>query len=209
MINSTVNPAPYKKATISLYSPKMLMHNGQLANPLNPITKMMKAATGTRNKTDADYEQLGNLEYQGSLYLNKDMMPVIPAHMLGAFVHAGAKKFKQGKDALAGILVEDDAVISYAGGPMTIEELIDSPDHRLTVGVKVGQSKVMRTRPLFKDVAFTFTVEFDPELINGEDIRKWVSAACLRVGLGDWRPRYGRGHITSFEIMEEPVVKAA
>ena len=40
----------------------LLMHNGALANPLNPLVKEMKAITGLRKKTDEHHLELQRLE---------------------------------------------------------------------------------------------------------------------------------------------------
>lgn len=187
----------FNTATVSFELNSLLMHNGQLANPLNPIVKAMKTISGKRGKTDSDHEKLANLEFQGSLYLDHKLEKlVIPSMMLEAAIHAGAKKTKEGKNALEGLYVDTDAEISYDGGPLTVKELLASEEHRLVVPVNVQKSKVMRTRPYFTNVKGEFQVSFDDSIVTKEQLEKWLEAMVRQTGLGDWRPRHGRGKIT-------------
>ena len=45
----------------------LLMHNGQLANPLNPLAKEMKKVTSVRTKTDEHHLELQRLEFLAGL----------------------------------------------------------------------------------------------------------------------------------------------
>jgi hypothetical protein len=40
---------------------QLLMHNGQLADPLNPYTKAMKSLTSKRKKTDSEIISVGTV----------------------------------------------------------------------------------------------------------------------------------------------------
>jgi hypothetical protein len=31
-----------------------------------------------------------------------------------------------------------------------------------------------------------------PDLLNAQDIEEWAYVAGMQIGIGDWRPRYGR-----------------
>ena len=46
----------------------LLMHNGQLSDPLNPWAQAIKRITDKRKKTLADLEEVGRLEWYGGLY---------------------------------------------------------------------------------------------------------------------------------------------
>ena len=46
-------------------SSDMLLHNGQMANPLNKWAKLMKQISSKRAKTDADYEEMARIEFLG------------------------------------------------------------------------------------------------------------------------------------------------
>lgn len=67
---------------------------------------------------------------------------------------------------------------------------------QFTVPVRVGQSRVLRTRAKFDQWACEFVVETDPELVDQTQLSTWLDIAGRRIGLGDWRPHksgtYGR-----------------
>lgn len=48
----------------------LLMHNGRLADPLDPLVKDIKKLSCKRPKTEADLERITKLEFLGSLYLH-------------------------------------------------------------------------------------------------------------------------------------------
>ena len=87
----------------------MLMHNGQLADPLNKIVKAMKQITAKgKNKTEADLIKLSELEFKGGLYLDSKQKNIeIPSHLLEATVKAGAKATRKGKIAEQGVFVNE------------------------------------------------------------------------------------------------------
>lgn len=43
----------------------LLMHNGRLVNPADEYARKMKEVSSKRKKTDADYEEMGRLEWFG------------------------------------------------------------------------------------------------------------------------------------------------
>ena len=58
-------------------SSDMLLHNGQMANPLNKWAKLSRQISSKRAKTDADYEEMARIEFFASLYMAADG-PVLP-----------------------------------------------------------------------------------------------------------------------------------
>jgi len=199
----------YQQYSVSVHVPSLIMHSGQTADPLNRFAKAMKAISGKRGKTDADHEALARLEYEAGLYLNGQGQVIIPGRVIESVVAEGAKKTKEGKIALSSTFVDDDPVISYDGGPLTVEQLIDSDYHRLAVPVRVGMAKVVRTRPHFHNVRFTFHVSLETSLANESQLLRWITDGLNQVGLCDWRPRHGRGEILSFEAVTVPLKAAA
>lgn len=175
----------------------LLCHNGQTADPRNTYAKAMKAISGKRKKTDADLDELARLEWFAGLYVDDKRGLVIPSHVLKACFVNGAKKSKRGPQTKSGLFVADHAVLDFTGKPdqineETLNELFHAGDHHLTCGVKVGMAKVMRTRPQFIGWSLTVGIQYDPDLLNPHDIQDILTDAGRQVGLGDWRPEYGR-----------------
>jgi hypothetical protein len=168
----------------------LLMHSGQLADPLNDWARRMKKVSGKRQKTEADHQELGRLEYLGSLYLLNGE-PCIPAHVLEASLIAAAKKRREGPLAKSGMFCADDFPLLY-DGPHRPEDLCRDPEFRLVIGVVVQRNRVMRTRPMFREWAADVSIGFLPDVADPAQIRQWLISAGETVGLMDWRPRFGR-----------------
>ena len=98
---------------------------------------------------------------------------------------------KEGKIAKSACFVPNHAVLQYAG-PRDADGLWQEESFRNCVGVKIGMSRIMRTRPIFKDWAAVIEVEFEDSVVNEEQVDRWVNSAGTQVGLCDWRPRCGR-----------------
>jgi len=166
------------------------MHNGQTADPLNKFAKAMKEISGKRKKTEADFIELARIEYFAGLYIDKDG-PIIPSVMLEAMITKGAAKAKNSKLAEAGVIVDQHGYLEY-DGPRTPEELVADDRFRLTVPVRIGQQKVIRTRPIFRQWAADIEIKYLDDIINERDLLTALRAAGTYVGIGDWRPRNGR-----------------
>ena len=168
----------------------LLMHNGQLANPLNHFTQAMKKITANRGKTEADLEELAHLEWSGGLYLHHQE-PCLPGELIEGTLVGAAKKRRRGKQVTAGVWCEDNFPLQYEG-PRAPEEIWEDPRFRLTTGVRVKQSRVMRTRPRFEKWAADITLIFNDELVNQSEVLELLRIAGEQVGIGDWRPKFGR-----------------
>ncbi|MCK8787632.1 hypothetical protein M0638_25015 [Roseomonas sp. NAR14] len=168
----------------------LLMHNGQLADPLNPFSQSIAEVTKKRKKTDADHVEMARREFFGGLYISGGA-PCIPAEMIEAALIKGAMKEKRGPAAKAGLLVEQNAILEY-DGPREPKALWQDERFRLRVAVKVGQAKVMRTRPRFDGWHAAVEVKFLPSLLNRKEVGDFLATAGEQIGIGDWRPRFGR-----------------
>lgn len=69
-------------------------------------------------------------------------------------------------------------------------------DRRL---VRVNNSGVERLRPLFKDWALEFTIEVHDDQISDDTVQQILEHAGRYVGIGDYRPKFGRFSVAKFE----------
>jgi len=174
----------------------LIMHNAQLANPLNPIVRQMKDIQAKKkNMTDDDRLELMRLELLGSLYLNKEGRVCVPGENLEGLIRDGAKKSNRGKKVQAGVWVTDIPILSYEG-PQDAPGLWEDDRFRDVRIVRVGQARVVRCRPIFHEWSLAFTIQYRPDAINRKDIEKALMDAGAVVGLGDYRPRYGLFAVT-------------
>jgi hypothetical protein len=173
-----------------------IMHNGQLVDPMNPIVRKMKEFTAKKSKkTDDDMVELARLEFLGSLYLTDKNKPCWPGENIETMVRAAARTERRGKDVEKAVLCDGNWPLIY-DGPSDPEKLWEDARFRLVKAVKVGPSRVMRTRPIFPAWSLKFTLHYDSELVNREDVVRWVEIAGREIGLSEWRPKHGR-----FEVL--------
>jgi len=177
------------KVRITGESP-LLMHNQELANPLNEFTRAIKKISGKRIKVDADNEEMSKLEWHGGLY-TFDGKIIIPGRVIEAMIREAAKKERKGKDVQSGLLCED-AILKYEG-PKTIEELWSGGKHINRMMVVVKGSRILRTRPQFDKWSADLKLQFDEHLLNEEDLLKYFTVAGQWIGLLDGRNiKFGR-----------------
>jgi hypothetical protein len=173
----------------------MLMHNAQLANPLNDWSRAIKKISGKRKKTDEDHIEMARLEFMGGLYWNGKIF-VVPSSNWESAIAEGAKKVKMGKAVKSAIFIHDDSTLSFAG-PKDPEKRWADPSCRDQRPAKVGTARVIRTRPLFVDWSCEVKLMFDPELIDLEALNSIMEITGRQIGIGDYRPKFGR-----FEVVK-------
>uniref|UniRef100_A0A6M3KRC7 Uncharacterized protein n=1 Tax=viral metagenome TaxID=1070528 RepID=A0A6M3KRC7_9ZZZZ len=171
-------------------SAPLILHNGQLADPMCKWTKSLKKISGKRNKTDADHEEMARLEFMGSLYLNAEG-PILPADVVDGIVQTAAKKTREGMTAKSGCFCSEHARLEYAG-PREANALWEDDNFRLASMVRVQQAHVVRTRPIFRDWSAIVTLNIEDTLVDVETVDGWMRVAGTQIGACDWRPKYGR-----------------
>lgn len=179
----------------------LLMHNGQLANPMNPIAKRMKEITGKHHskKTDADEIELMRLEFMGGLYISEDTGPYIPCECLEGCIRDAAKINSKGRQVTAGLQVDPDRVALDYEGPRTADGLYEDKSFVDVRPIKLQKSTtVMRTRPRFDRWSASFEVMVIEEVLGIEDVRKFIEKAGMLKGLLDYRPKFGRFIVRDF-----------
>lgn len=170
----------------------LLMHNSRLANPLDPATKVLKKATGKRTKTDDDHEEAARLEHAGSLYLDSDIGPFIPSDNIWRCLYDAGKKHKLGVKVKEGVVIPEPVNPLAYKGPRGRDELWADENFRHYAAVKVGMVRIMRCRPIFQGWSTEATGILDPNVLDFQELVTIADTAGQVIGLGDWRPRFGR-----------------
>ena len=188
---------------------ELLMHNGRLVNPMDQATKEVGDATRAwkKNATDENFYALARAEFMGGLYYHKEGDTVIGPYWPSENLHTSLKKagakIKRGrgtlKNPVAAAVLWDSQInpLSYVGsrpgtnGPRDAEELWADESYRLVKAAKVGQAKIMRTRPKFREWWFEASGKLDTEILDLDDLQAVAEVAGQLVGLGDWRPEKG------------------
>lgn len=172
----------------------MLQHNGQMADPLNPITKEMKKVSSKRKKTDEDFADMAKIEWTGGLYLDEKGRVGVPGECIEAMFLAAAKSLRLGKQAQCGILSDGFWLLEY-DGPKNVEALWADGRFRDMRGVRIQRNRIIRCRPIFRNWGLTFKVSYEPTQIDKAQVLEIVQIAGRTVGIGDYRPKYGRFEI--------------
>ena len=189
----------------------LILHNGQLNDPLNRAAIALDKAVKVwkKSKTDAALMEMTRMEFLGSLYLGEDGAPCAPGECLEAALRAAAKHTKEGKSVQTGLTIDENPPIIY-DGPKTADELWSfrskGADLELPMSgrkfvdrrrARVGQNAVMRTRPIFSEWELEFTVRYKSSLINKSSLKEFVELAGVQIGLFELRPKFGR-----FEVLK-------
>lgn len=179
-----------KTATIKIKGVKpLLMHNEQLANPLSEASRALKAVTKKKGKTDADFEEAAELEFQGGLYFHKEDGPYLPDRVIrSALIHA-ARKLKQGRAFEEGVEYPFERYRLEYEGPRTIAGLWKGKfyDQRMVGNQNV---RILRTRPRFDRWSCDVEIMFDETMIDDRVLEQVVKRAGT-LGLCDYRPLFG------------------
>ena len=120
-----------------------------------------------------------------------------PASHIERAMQQTASKFKivgRGKktykDAAKTVIVEPDM----------IEHSIQKWEpYSASVVIPSTRGRVMRIRPMLKKWKLSFTMLWDEKLIPKSVLKDMLDSAGAEVGIGDWRPRFGRFMVTSFK----------
>ena len=170
----------------------LLMHNGRLANPLDPHTRALKALTGKRTKTDEDLAAICLVEARGGCWETSDGLLGIPNAAVWRCIYDAAKAFKRGEDIKRSLITDDLTVpLTVHGGPVSCDDWLTDPAHIDYRPVKISGRKTMRARPRVEPWAAEHTFELLTEVMDPRDLVPILERAGKLVGLGDCRPTYG------------------
>lgn len=170
----------------------LLQHSEALANPMNPVAKEMAAISKKRGKSDTDFEDLAKIEFKGGMYHDPEIGPYVQAIAVERCLFDSAKREKLGTTFKSYVQCSDDRLPIQYDGPRDIEGLWSAGffDQRM---VKIQMSKTLRTRPKFPiGWKLDIPIMFDEVAVDRAQIVRCMERAGEAIGLGDFRPRFGR-----------------
>lgn len=183
---------------------ELMMHNVQLADPLNEYTQRIAKLTSKRKMTDEDRQEKAHQEFLGGLYTYKGRVVVPQTNLKRCFKEA-AKVNRLGRNIDRALNYADPAAaaqglpLAFPDERLTAEELWQIGKYRDTT-IVASPGRVPRTRPRFPVWALTADWLVFPSLLNFEDLQSIVEFAGLIEGLGDNRVN-GAGRFTA-EVTE-------
>ena len=181
----------------------LILHSGSGIDPLDEFSIAKSKITAKRTKkTEEDIHELYRLDFMSGLYLDADGHPAVPGENIEAMIRDGAKATRQGKAATAGILCDGVWKLQYPGGPKTPDELWAKRGQWMDKrAVKISTARVIRVRPKFTDWSIDFELVVNTGLVSASKVREWLQTAGSSVGLGDFRPRFGRFNVEVWELV--------
>ena len=165
----------------------ILMHStrGMVAHPFEEEQKEINKKRGT-NKTSVDRERLQFIDCWLSVWVDEQEQATIPTQAIRSCIETAARKLKEGpkvRECFTVLSSRFEYDRERYGG--TLDEIANRA--QFTTDVRVGQSRVMRTRGW----SCTFVVTVDASEITESHLDHWLEIAGMRIGLGDWRPHKG------------------
>jgi len=184
----------------------LLMHNSQLSDPLDPRLSELRRINKKSAKTQAEHLTVAKLEYVYGLYFAEGVGPYVPSANIHSMLVEAGRKSKQGIAVRQAILFEEDInQLSYVGPTYkTPEEFWEDKNFQLAASVRLrGAKRITRYRPMFRQWSVDAIGLLDDEQLNLSDVQNIAEVGGTVIGLGDWRPNYGR-----FVAVAEKVGKA-
>lgn len=176
------------KVTIEGVSPLLMRRY-----PLEEAEKLRR-----RGEIPSPEEECGK-----AMYRNEDGC-YIPSTWISAMLTQAGTKFRAKgrlsyRDVMKTIIVEPEEIplLKKTGERYETYDVINrSP-------VVVQRQRIVRSRPQFNSWKATFELEFDEGLVKDEDLRKILELGGKTIGLGDWRPKYGRFEVREFKVIDK------
>jgi len=124
----------------------------------------------------------------------------MPAANLEACLLNSAKQSKRGVLIKQALIIPENGTFNFPDENLAPDKLYFKKEYVDMRTVRVGQQKVVRTRPIFHDWKVTFTAYLDTDKLNPEELIEILENAGKYAGLGDYRPRYGRFTVVTSKI---------
>ena len=172
-----------------------------------PIPDFSTLSKGGKKSTGAkDY----TTEWKDYFYADSDGQIYQPSsHFEGALVKAAVnfkvtgKRGKSYKDLFSANTVVDPDRIPHVGFtvPEELDADADKPLHLDVRPVIVQRARVVRIRPRFKaGWELAFEIQCGDDEIQPDLLQDVLTLAGRTVGIGDYRPKFGRFNVTHFEV---------
>lgn len=154
-------------------------------------------------------------EWKTSIYFDEEAGVFLPALNVEACFIQAAKQFKiTGRQTASayfksGVFCETDKLPFYVSGKQIkkIEEIGENPDTSiLRLGVKNPSTRARNTR--YRAQFYNWSSQFNlivaaDDYITADLLKEVIEYAGSYIGLGDFRPRFGRFKVTSIKAQEK------
>jgi hypothetical protein len=174
----------------------LLLHNVDLANPLNPWSKKMSELRGipSKRRTEKWHEEMAYANFMGAFYDIPEVEGIaIPSENLRRSIVSAAKINRLGTAVLRALSVTSAAVPLIFSGPKQPQQLWDDGKYHLTRMIRGSGGASPTTFPIFREWAVRVPFDLDESVLNTSDLREVAERAGRIEGLGASRKQgYGR-----------------
>lgn len=180
----------------------LIMHSAVGVDPSNKsvreISRLAKEVKKVKSDPDRQAElreQICRLEWELSAYWNEGGF-YLPGDNLFRAITEGARKQKNGKAVEAGLLpIEDAQIKTPKAYPLKLDELYKDEAYQFRYPVRVPPKTGARLIKVRAKIPTgwkaVIVLEFDDDL-SIQAIKEAFETAGRLIGLGDWRPKFGR-----------------
>jgi len=168
----------------------LLLSCDKLADPLDPATIAHKELTSKRKKTEDDHILIARSQWNGLMYWDDEIGVYMPTQNIRAALVGGAKLNKLGMQIKRGTLIlEEKSELDY-GKKLTLNQLWDQRflDRRSVV---VSTARVICYRPKFLKWSLMFSLHYDENILDENQILQSFENAGKFIGIGGYRPEKG------------------
>jgi hypothetical protein len=172
----------------------LILHNGRLANPLDPNTRALKALTGKRSKTDDDLAAMIEVEARGAVYETTDDEVGLPDANVWRAIQEAAKAYKRGQDVSRAVIYDPEHIspLLIDGTAASVDDFLRDPANIDYRPVGINGRTVMRARPIIHGWSSSHEFEVYTDIVMVDDLVMFVERAGRLQAVGDHRPQYGR-----------------
>lgn len=185
-------------ATISGVSP-LILANPQAVSKSNSFKKAMTAITDKRRgKTDADLDELADLEVASRMYFDDALGVYVPAQwVLASIAYRANAAAKIGKGKIRGAVFMPQSgklKLNYRGMKKVskLADVVKNAEFRHSMILPQKGVRIEKTMPIFHDWSFSVDIEYDDSVLNKSTLKLILEQSARYVGFGDFRPTFGR-----------------
>jgi hypothetical protein len=182
----------------------LVMHNGRLADPLDPLAIELSRLTDKRSRTEEEEREISDFEWFAGLYYEKELGTYIPAENIIRCLRDAATAWRLGEAVFDFVHVTTDrynqsgvpVVALQHDGPSDPRKLQKLDAFRLRRTVKIGRNRTPRTRPIFRTWNMAVDIDLDDQDLDLANFERIVERAGRLEGIGTAR-KLGFGRFTA------------
>jgi len=183
----------------------LLMNKPTLVDPTDPASIERRKISSKRKKVLEDHEEMNRIEYGAAIYLNDTVGLYIPAAMLEKCIVEAGKLQRLGTTLKQTMMVLQNEIpveipelpaTTKKGSLPTVKDFYGDPRFVDKAVARIKTDRVIRCRPIFHKWSLAADLSYDDQEIDTETMSNILRVAGRRIGIGDYRPRYGRFTVT-------------